>query len=342
MIYYTTGNLLKSDAYALVNTVNCEGYMGKGIAYQFKLEYPQNNIAYIKACKSRNLSVGKLHHFKEKEKFIINFPTKDKWREKSKMIYIKEGLEELAKLIIEEKIKSIAIPPLGSGNGGLIWSEVRILIEEKLSAVADSVKIIIYEPSQNYTSKVSREPNLSLSSLVLMQIKLNLEKFDKIRLQKTVYFMNLFSGENYFKFSKYKYGPYDNSIAIISKKIKEFQSYHNVKDTSEAYSILYKKLISNKVETKLEVLEPAINQATMYVNSIDNDHELECLSTVAYLLETNIELTESEIVEQFNNWSKTKSENFSNNEIKSCLIKLYNDNIVDKTLTGYQLHKYNT
>ena len=122
MMHYTTGDLLKSSAEALVNTVNCEGYMGKGIAYQFKMQYPENNKDYVKACKSGELTVGKLHYFKEKGKIIVNFPTKNKWRANSKIEYINDGLDELIKLIHQLNIKSIAIPPLGSGNGGLIWS----------------------------------------------------------------------------------------------------------------------------------------------------------------------------------------------------------------------------
>ena len=84
MFFYTTGDLLQSDADALVNTVNCEGYMGKGIAYQFKLKFPNNNKDYIKACKSGVLRPGKLHFYREAGKIIINFPTKDKWRESRK------------------------------------------------------------------------------------------------------------------------------------------------------------------------------------------------------------------------------------------------------------------
>jgi O-acetyl-ADP-ribose deacetylase (regulator of RNase III) len=95
VIVYTTGNLLNSSADALVNTVNCEGYMGKGIAYQFKLQYPETNIDYVKACKRGTLRIGKLHYFTEKGKLIINFPTKDKWRANSKIEYIANGLDEL-------------------------------------------------------------------------------------------------------------------------------------------------------------------------------------------------------------------------------------------------------
>lgn len=337
MIIYTTGDLLKSNAQALVNTVNCEGYMGKGIAYQFKLEYPENNQSYIKACKSGALRVGKLHYYTEKGKIVINFPTKDKWRAKSKIEYIELGLDELILLINRLNIKTIAIPPLGSGNGGLIWSEVKQLIEKKLSVISNRVEIIIYEPSQNYISLPVEEPKLSTSGLILMDIKGKLKKFDTLRLQKTAYFINIFSGQNYFKFGKHKYGPYDNSIAIISKSIKEYQKYHNVKNTEEAYSILYKKIVSEKVENKLKDLKPFIKKSTEFVNSISSNHELECLATVTYLIEEKNGLSEEEIISGFKSWSEDKANRYPEIEVIEAINKLYKLGIIEKTLTGYTI-----
>lgn len=110
MLTFLAGDLLKSDADALVNTVNCEGYMGKGIAYQFKLQYPETNESYVKACKSGKLRPGRLHTHREQGKLIINFPTKDKWRCKSKMEYINDGLEALVELIDEESLRTITAP----------------------------------------------------------------------------------------------------------------------------------------------------------------------------------------------------------------------------------------
>ena len=128
MIKYTKGNLLEAPAEALVNTVNTVGVMGKGIALQFKEAFPGNLKAYLKACKEGWLQPGKLLVFREKtldgEKIIINFPTKTEWYRKSSYAYIEEGLKELAKVIMRERIKSIAIPPLGCGNGGLNWAKV--------------------------------------------------------------------------------------------------------------------------------------------------------------------------------------------------------------------------
>lgn len=337
MIIYITGDLLKSSAEALVNTVNCEGYMGKGLAYQFKLQYPDNNKDYIKACKNGKLTVGKLHYFNEKGKIIINFPTKDKWRSKSKMKYIEDGLDELIKLINIMDIKSIAIPPLGSGNGGLIWDEVKILIEQKLSVLSKNVEVYIYEPSKNYISKPTYEPKLSVSALILMKIKSKLNKFDMLRLQKTAYFLNIFSNQDYFKFSRNKYGPYDYSIEIVSRNIKEFQIYHNVNNTEDAYRILYNKIISDKVEKKLMQLEPFVDKSAEFVNSIETNHELECLATIVFLINEKKILNESEILIEFKEWSIDKANRFTEKEIIKGINKLYKLNIIDKTFIGYSV-----
>jgi len=124
MIHYKTGNLLDSEAEALVNTVNTVGVMGKGIALQFKNLFPKNFKLYSNACKNKELRVGKLLVTEEEslltgKKVIINFPTKTNWRLPSEYQYIEDGLVELVKVIRERNLKSIAIPPLGSGNGGL-------------------------------------------------------------------------------------------------------------------------------------------------------------------------------------------------------------------------------
>ena len=338
MIIYTSGDLLKSSADALVNTVNCEGYMGKGIAYQFKVQYPENNKDYVKACKSGKLEIGKLHYFYERGKIIINFPTKDKWRAKSKIDYIDKGLDELVNLIRNLNIKSISIPPLGSGNGGLIWLDVKQVIENKLSILKD-IQIYVYEPSNNFISKPVAEPNLSTSALILMKIKNKLNKFDTTRLQKAAYLINIFSNSSYFKFKRYRYGPYDNSIAIISRNIKEFQQYYNLKNTQDAYKILYNKIVSEKVETKLSQLEPFINRACNYVNTVETNHELECLSTILFLIEEQKTLYENEIVKYFKDWSTDKASRFSENDIINGIMRLNESGIIEVTLTGYTIKK---
>lgn len=337
MLFYTTGDLLQSNADALVNTVNCEGYMGKGIAYQFKLQFPDNNVDYVKACKSGQLKPGKLHYFRERGKIIINFPTKNKWREKSKIEYIETGLDELLILIGSLNIKSIAIPPLGSGNGGLIWANVKEVIIDKLQAISVDVDIYIYEPSKNYSSLPVQEPKLSASALVLMEIKHQLHQFDKLRLQKAAYFVNVFSHRKYFDFSAYKYGPYDHSIDVISQKIREFQKYHKTQTTEEAKSILYNKIVSESVNNTINDLFVPIQKACNFVNSINDDHELECLSTICFLVEQTGSMTPEDIITGFKNWSEEKAKRFSEEEILNGIQKLYAIGIIEKSLIGYHL-----
>ncbi len=337
MLTYTTGDLLKSSAEALVNTVNCEGYMGKGIAYQFKLQFPKNNEDYVRACKSGALAIGKLHYYKEKDKTIINFPTKNKWREKSHMEYIEKGLDQLVVLIQNLGLSSIAIPPLGSGNGGLIWAEVKLLIEKKLLDLSDNIDVFIYEPSRSYSCQPTVEPKLNTSGLVLMEIKHNLVRFNKFRLQKTAYFVDVFSSKKYFNFKKHKFGPYDHSIDIISKNIREFQLYYGTRSTDEAKEILYNKIISESVENKLSELIIPIEKACSYVNTIKNDHELECLSSICFLIEQNTPMSTEQILIGFKQWSEDKAARFNDNEILLGIEKLYSAEIIEKNLLGFSL-----
>ncbi|WKY46045.1 macro domain-containing protein [Eubacteriaceae bacterium ES2] len=341
MINFTTGDLLKSDSQALVNTVNCEGYMGKGIAYQFKQKFPQNNLDYVRACKTGELKVGKLHYYTENNKIIINFPTKDKWRANSKIEYIEDGLDELMKLITDLNIKSVAIPPLGSGNGGLIWSEVKELIISKLSVFDENVQIFLYEPSKNYEQRVVSEPKMSPSALVLLEIKKNLDKFDTTRLQKTAFFIDIFSNQNYFNFKKYRYGPYDYNIAIISKKIKEFQNYYCISDVEDVYQAMYKKMVSDKVETKMKTLKPFILEASCYVNTIKTNHELECLSTITFLIDKKNSMSKDEILRQFKLWSEDKAKRFSDDDILNGIENLRNNNIIEENMIGFSINHRN-
>ncbi len=337
MFHYTTGDLLKSDAEALVNTVNCEGYMGKGIAYQFKLQFPENNADYVKACHHGELRPGVLHHFTERGKIIINFPTKNKWREKSKMEYIENGLDALIDLIRLLGIQSVAIPPLGSGNGGLVWPEVKKLITRKLHDLSKTVDIYLFEPSKNYSKAPISEPKLSMAALVLMEIKLNLDRFSSFRLQKAAYFSNVFYAKNYFNFVAHRFGPYDHSIEVISKDIREFQKYYGTKSTAEAKVILYNKLVSDSVDSKLAELLPAVQKGCAFVNSVADDHELEGLSTACLLIEKANGISAEEIILGFRTWSEEKSKKFTDLEILGFIEALYQAGIIEKTLVGFSL-----
>ncbi|MBD2119354.1 macro domain-containing protein [Trichocoleus sp. FACHB-262] len=340
MIQFTTGDILQSNASCLVNTVNCEGYMGKGIAYQFKLMFPENNRDYVKACRNGSLKIGKIHYFWENNKLIVNFPTKDKWREKSKTEYIHKGLLELVKLIKLLELESIAIPPLGCGNGGLSWAEVRPMILEHLFSVSDFTEILIYEPSQYFISKSSEAPKLNVRHLVLRIFKLKLNKFNKLRLQKTAYFMNIFLGKSYFKFSKYKYGPYAHSIDILTKDIKEFQDFYEI-PTEEAFKLAKTTLTSKSIDQKIKDFEEFIDKATDFVNELTSDKDLELVATICSLLEAEPDITTEKIIREIKDWSQEKANRFSEEDILEAVRSLELKNIIQINLMGlYSLSKF--
>lgn len=150
MITYTRGNLLEADVEALVNAVNCVGVMGKGIALAFKQRFPANMAAYAAACKTGEVQPGRMFVTETGEligpRWIINFPTKQHWRDPSRPDWIEAGLAELRRFIELNPLRSIAIPALGCGHGGLMWVEVKALIEQRLGDL-ENAEIMLYEPS---------------------------------------------------------------------------------------------------------------------------------------------------------------------------------------------------
>lgn len=160
MMKYITGNLLEADTQALVNTVNTVGVMGKGIALQFKERFPDNFRVYADACKKGEMKIGKMLVVKEStiygEKIIVNFPTKMEWFKKSQYTYVEEGLKDLVSVITSYNIHSIAIPPLGCGNGGLKWDKVKKMMEDYLAPLPD-VEIQVFEPNDAVKQILQKE-----------------------------------------------------------------------------------------------------------------------------------------------------------------------------------------
>jgi O-acetyl-ADP-ribose deacetylase (regulator of RNase III) len=149
MIEIAEGNILDADADALVNTVNCAGVMGKGLALQFKQAFPANFKAYEAACRAREVVAGTMFIFDNglfvKPRYIVNFPTKRHWRDNSRIEDIRSGLESLIADVRRLDIRSIAVPPLGCGLGGLNWRDVRPMIENSFSELPD-VRVLLFPP----------------------------------------------------------------------------------------------------------------------------------------------------------------------------------------------------
>lgn len=264
VIKYTQGDIFESKCQAIINTVNCEGKMGKGLAYQFKKKFPEMEQDYVKVCLKGELYPGKLHIYQEKNFLIINFPTKNKWREKSKIEYIIIGLRKLKEEIIKKGIKSVAIPPLGAGNGGLNWNEVKFEINRELLDMEDVV-FEVYEPSTNINKK-GKEPEINFDVLLLAYICKNLKKVDSSNLKSVVKLLSIFSQGNM------KIANLKNS----TKTMKSFKEFYSLKDYSEIYKLINSKLISNSIESKkrkwgnTDILIELVNGYPEYINDIIN------------------------------------------------------------------------
>ncbi len=312
--------------------------MGKGVAYQFKMRFPENNKSYVKACKSGELAVGKVHSFMEEGITIINFPTKNKWRESSKMEYIEKGMEAFVELLPKLAVKKIAIPPLGCGNGGLDWAEVKKVVENKIFDIADRYDFVIFEPSFSYSAMPKKPPKISLSGLVLLDIRLNLKRFNSIRLQKAGYFANIFLEEEYFKYDKWKYGPYSHAVDIVARNIKEYQNYYGIDNSQKTFEQIYQMICSEKVDRKFDKLHVAVKKSTEYVNAIQTDKKLEGVSTVLYLVQNGKPKNKEQLISSFKEWSEDKAKRFSEKYISECIDYLEQTFIISVDICGnYEL-----
>lgn len=233
MIEYRRDNLLDDGVEALVNTVNTVGVMGKGIALQFKKRFPENFKAYKKACDKEEVKVGKMFTFfvgnLENPRYIINFPTKEHWRGESRIEYVESGLEDLVREVAERGIKSIAIPPLGCGIGGLDWDEVRPLIEEAVSRMPGGIEAHIYEPGNVPEPEAMRveEPKPRLTPARAVMVKLidiygvARYRMGRLEAQKLAYFAQA-AGEDSFglDFVEGKFGPYAEKLNFLLQKLE--------------------------------------------------------------------------------------------------------------------------
>lgn len=283
MVKVVTGNLLEAKVDALVNTVNTAGVMGKGLALQFKKAFPANSKAYEAACKQGAVEIGKMFVFDAGgivlPRYIINFPTKRHWRGGSKLEFIELGLKDLVRVIKDLRIRSIAIPPLGAGLGGLDWRQVRPLIEQALVAL-DGVETLIFEPKgapppaemKNATTKPNMTPGRG-AVLVLMNRYL-VPGYDYLlsllEVQKLAYFLQEAGQPLKLAFSKDHYGPYADNLRHVLHRIEG----HFVEGFGDG---------KNKPETPLKLLPGAAEQAESFLVA-DQDTQSR-LSKVAELIE---------------------------------------------------------
>lgn len=233
MIELTSGDILKDDSEAVINTVNCVGVMGRGIALQFRNAWPDNFKAYEAACKREEVQPGRMFVFDTEQltnpRYIVNFPTKRHWRGKSRIQDIESGLRALVAELRARHIHSVAIPPLGSGLGGLDWAEVRPLIERSMSELSN-VRVRVYEPKgAPETDKMHHSRNVpkmttgraALVELMSRYIKGLLDPMiTLLEVHKLMYFMQEAGEPLRLKYVEAPYGPYAENLRHVLNAIE--------------------------------------------------------------------------------------------------------------------------
>jgi len=335
MIEFTQGDILNSDAEALVNTVNCVGYMGRGIALQFKNAFPKNFKAYKAACDRKEIQPGKVFVVETGSmtgpKYIINFPTKRHWRGKSRLSDIASGLVSLVSEITRREIHSIAIPPLGSGLGGLYWPDVRVLIEEALRPLAD-VRVTIYEPSEAPDARVmarTREvPKMTVgrAALVVLIDRYLAGLLDPfvslLEVHKLMYFMQEAGQSLRLRYAKAPYGPYAENLRHVLHAVEG----HLIAGYADGGDAPNKRLelVPGAVSEATQFLEDDIASKERFakvsdlVSGFESPFGLELLSTVHWVATREGAGDLDDVISRVYEWNERKK-NFSTRQIELAL-----------------------
>jgi len=263
MTSLTRGNIVDAKAEALVNTVNCEGYMGKGIALQFKRAFPENFRVYQRACRAGEVRPGHMlivaTGSMTNPKYVINFPTKRKWRQPSRMDDIESGLRSLVREVRRLGVASVAVPPLGCGHGGLDWRKVRPLIE---GAFADlpNVHVILFEPAGTPDAAAmpvrTARPRMTIARAYLIRLMQEYAemgyRLTLLEVQKLAYFLQESGLLLRLKYVGHLYGPYAHNL----NKVLETLEGHFIRGYGD----------SQKPDVEVELLAGAIDAAGSFLS----------------------------------------------------------------------------
>lgn len=345
MIEYRTGNILEADAEALVNSVNCVGVMGRGIALQFKKAWPENFTVYVAACRRGEVQPGKMFVFETgrltNPRYIINFPTKRHWRGKSRMEDIEAGLHSLVEEIRSRGIRSIALPPLGSGLGGLHWPEVRRRIEEALGGL-NQVQVIVYEPSEIAPLPQSVRPGpiprmtvgrAALVGLMDRYLQGLLDPFvSLLELHKLMYFMQEAGEPLKLRFSEGPYGPYAENLRHVLHVMEGHYISGYGAGGDQPDKVL--ELVPGAVEDAQRVLaqkretQERFERVSRLVEGYESPYGLELLATVHWIVARRKPATPEEVIGHFYRWAPRK-QRFSRGQILLALKTLTEQGWVD-------------
>lgn len=348
MIKYSKGDIFAADVDAIVNTVNTVGVMGKGLALQFKGRYPRNYELYRAACERGEVQLGRMFvtepHEIDGPQFIINFPTKGHWKANSRLSDIRAGLQDLVRVIREHGIRSIAIPPLGAGNGGLEWLDVRPVIAAALESLTD-VEVEVFEPNVKHREIVG-EPARPLARASALMVSLILtyarqrhgvepwesaQGASHLEIQKLMYFASLRLPPLKLEFAQAKYGPYSDTVRIMLQKL-EGTYLRGFGDGSDSVMALTPIEVTEAGLAALESYSPpaedaelignTVNEVMTFINGFEGPYPLELLSSVKFASEKLKSDDKDTVVAFVKGWTERKGRLFTEDHIETALARV--------------------
>lgn len=341
-IEYKDGNMFNEPVEAIVNTVNCVGVMGKGVALEFKRRWPQNFKAYKRLCDDKMLSPGNVFVFENndfldnKHRYLINFPTKDHWRSKSRIDYINSGLKNLISELRRLDIRSVAMPPLGCGNGGLEWDEVRHVIEDRASELPD-VKFIIFQPFSTAAALEQSVPQLefTIARASMMSAFAELERFfdgrfTRLTAQKISYFLQVLGVDFDLDFSPNDFGPYSeklhNAFKIMDEKgyIEGYKSDEKIFSVPPGtYAAADEFLKNNDID-----ISGIVDKLSLLIEGYESPYGMELLASVHFLAVDKGISTQPEMSYALQAWNDHKRDNFPEDAVTKALHRLREDGLI--------------
>jgi O-acetyl-ADP-ribose deacetylase (regulator of RNase III) len=354
LIELTRGNLLEAEAEAFVNTVNCVGVMGKGVALQFKQAFPDNFRQYEQACRAKQVRPGQMFIVENSSlvspKYIINFPTKRHWKGKAKIEDIQSGLKALIADIKRLRIRSVAVPPLGCGNGGLRWSDVRPMIEAAFRETPD-VKVLLYEPRGAPEAELmpvkTERPKLTRTRALLLRL---LEAYGipgyratLLEVQKLAYFLQAAGESLRLKFTKQKYGPYAEPLNHVLQRL-EGHFIRGYGDRSNQAGIYLLEGAGDTARQHLEndlAAKEVVGRIGRLIEGFETAYGMELLATVHWVATALPHAAEdvTVAVEEVQNWSARKRSAFREDHIRKAWRRLKDEGwFRDGEPAGYEDH----
>jgi len=337
MVKFMSGDLLRANVEAMVNTVNTVGVMGKGIALQFKQAFPANFAAYEKAAKREEIIPGKMYVFETGQftnpRYIINFPTKRHWRGKARIEDIQAGLQDLIRVVREKQIRSIAIPPLGCGFGGLDWNEVRPIILTALEQVPD-VDAWLYAPegapeAEKMAVGTSR-PGLTLGRAALIEL---IEKYalpgyrlTQIEIQKLAYFLQAAGEPLRLDYARNQFGPYAEKLHFVIQRLNGhyLSGYGDRSNASNIYLLPNAKEEAEQYLRDYPDTQEHLEKVSNLIDGFETPYGMELLATVHWLAQEDpsVKNDYKAAVHGFETWNQRKREHFKPEHIKTAWERL--------------------